>query len=453
MLACAVGLVAQQYLAVTLLALLFYVAHQVFWSDHLFFDPRSDYQYNFRNARRYNLVRQGNNFIIPAELLTQSTAATGTLSAFIKVRITATRLGRYLDPRVTINSDTQQQFFERNCAGIRYINVSDALLDAQGQWRKQITLSEIYCQLEGEAELQIFEHDDYRNKRLLIIAPHADDAEIAAFGLYSEAADVHIVTLTAGETGEKDYQHVYANSAQAAQLKGCLRAWDSVTIPRWGDVSAERVVNLGYFCLRLKAMHDNPDQVIASKVAGLDSVTLFRQYNQWPLPTDNDGRSTWNNLLTDLSSLIEKIKPDAIVTPHLQLDPHEDHYYATLAVKQALKKSNYSAELLYYANHYLHTDMFPYGPAHSAVGLPVNLTADIDGETIVYVSLSEHTQKHKAMSLAMQHDLQQPLALKKKLRKWLQAKLIGRNASPYGDDDYFRKAIKSGEIFFRDENA
>ena len=465
-LACAIGLAAGQYLAVIVLAVLFYIAHQVLWSDHLFFDPRSDYHYNFSGSRHFQLTRDDDNFIIPNELRAEPIPAAATLTAFVKVRVVATRAGRFFDPRIRINNDTDSfkeaqgnnhlQFFERGCAGLRYINVTDALLDEQGQWHQHINLTGTYCTIEGEAELLIFQHADYRNKRLLIIAPHADDAEIAAFGLYSQAAGlhdgVHIVTLTAGEAGEKDYQHVYADSAQAAQLKGCLRAWDSVAIPRWGGVSADNVVNLGYFCLRLKTMHDNPDHVITAKVAELDSVTLFRQYNQIALPTDSDGRSTWNNLLTDLTALIENIKPDAIVTPHMQLDPHEDHYYATVAVKQALSRSACPAELLYYANHYLHTDMFPYGPAHSITGLPVNLTAEIDGGSVVCVPLSEHAQKQKAMSLAMQHDLQAPLSPKKKLRKYLQARLIGRIASPYGDDDYFRKAVKSSEIFFRDEN-
>ncbi len=70
----------------------------------------------------------------------------------------------------------------------------------------------------------------------MILAPHADDAELAAFGLYSSADKVCIVTLTQGEIEAEHYQRLGLSAQQAAQLKGRLRSWDSMAIPLWGGV-------------------------------------------------------------------------------------------------------------------------------------------------------------------------------------------------------------------------
>ncbi len=59
----------------------------------------------------------------------------------------------------------------------------------------------------------------------MILAPHADDAELAAFGLYSSAENVSIITLTQGEIEADYYQRLGLSQPQAAQLKGRLRSW------------------------------------------------------------------------------------------------------------------------------------------------------------------------------------------------------------------------------------
>ncbi len=42
----------------------------------------------------------------------------------------------------------------------------------------------------------------------MVIAPHADDAELAAFGLYSRCSEASIVTLTQGEIEAEHYQRL-----------------------------------------------------------------------------------------------------------------------------------------------------------------------------------------------------------------------------------------------------
>lgn len=155
----------------------------------------------------------------------------------------------------------------------------------------------------------------------MVIAPHADDAELAAYGLYSRADESWVVTLTAGEIEAEHYQQMGLAKAEAARLKGRLRAWDSIVVPRWAGVPESRCIQLGYFCLQLPAMQAAPDQPAASREADLADIRVFRQFNPFPLPGDRDGAPTWHNLLADLRALLELAKPEVLVMPHPQLDP------------------------------------------------------------------------------------------------------------------------------------
>ncbi|MCY1181816.1 hypothetical protein D9M73_223450 [compost metagenome] len=92
----------------------------------------------------------------------------------------------------------------------------------------------------------------------MVIAPHADDAELAAYGLYSQADETWIVTLTAGEIEAEHYRQMGLNKVDAARLKGRLRTWDSITVPRWAGVPEAHCVQLGYFCLQLASMQAAP---------------------------------------------------------------------------------------------------------------------------------------------------------------------------------------------------
>jgi LmbE family N-acetylglucosaminyl deacetylase len=51
----------------------------------------------------------------------------------------------------------------------------------------------------------------------MVIAPHADDAELAAYGLYSQADETWVVTLTAGEIEAEHYQQMGLAKAEAAR--------------------------------------------------------------------------------------------------------------------------------------------------------------------------------------------------------------------------------------------
>jgi hypothetical protein len=121
----------------------------------------------------------------------------------------------------------------------------------------------------------------------MVIAPHADDAELAA-GL-QPGREPWIVTLTAGEIEAEHYQQMGLDKVEAARLKGRLRAWDSIAVPRWAGVPRRIACSWAISACNCRRC-GSADQPIASREADLSDIRLFRQLNPFPLPADLDGR-------------------------------------------------------------------------------------------------------------------------------------------------------------------
>jgi len=426
------------------LALLLWLAQEAWFSDHQFYSARDDYRYRFpEDAQCLTLqLKDGCLHLANADL-------DGSETLILQVRLKANFLGRLFDPGL-IAADNRQDF-ERGVGGIRYFNLSgqgDALLAGTLPLRRR------FCRIIGELRLYAFKHPDYRQKRLLIVAPHADDAELAAFGLYSSAGQVAIVTLTQGEIEAADYARCFnLDEAEAARLKGRLRSWDSLAIALWGGVPQSQCVQLGYFCLQLPAMLDAPDKPFASRESGDSDIRPARAHNLLKLPADMDGLPSGNNLLADLVALLEHFQPEVIVTPHPHIDAHHDHSAATRALIQALKQSQWQPEtLLLYANHLHHNDRWPMGRAGDGVALPPYFNAQQPLRPWSF-SLSAAQQRDKALALAMQHDLQTKLPVKKRLRRHIQRLLAARRWPTSGEDEFFRKAVRRHELFFVEDIA
>ncbi|TDA89239.1 PIG-L family deacetylase, partial [Halomonas marinisediminis] len=95
-----------------------------------------------------------------------------------------------------------------------------------------------------------------KGKRILILSPHPDDAEIAAYGLYaSYPENTYVVTVTAGDAGEFKYDEIYQDSLTHYLQKGKIRTWNSLTVPMLGGVKSENIINLGYFNEALPTMY------------------------------------------------------------------------------------------------------------------------------------------------------------------------------------------------------
>ena len=121
---------------------------------------------------------------------------------------------------------------------------------------------------------------------------------------------------------------------------------------------------------------------------------------------------------------------------------------ATQALLAAIQASRWQPKtLLLYANHLHDNDRWPMGPAGNGIALPPALTA-LPAEQLWSLSLTPAQQLDKAMALAMQHDLQGRLPLKKRLRRLIQWLLAGRRWPATGADEFFRKAVRRHELFW-----
>ena len=435
------ALVSVWWLPLLLLPLA-WVAHEAWFADHLFYSPKEDYQYRFGGQTREATatLRDG--------VLHTDADVTGDETLLLEVRVKSGWLGRLFDPQVELLGEGQKdcQTFERGVDGVRFLNLTGlghALVAGQLRLRGR------HCRLLGTPRLWITPQPELQRRRIMVIAPHADDAELAAYGLYSQADEAWVVTLTAGEIEAEHYQQMGLGQADAARLKGRLRAWDSIAVPRWAGVPEKRCVQLGYFCLQLPAMQAAPAEPVASREAELADIRPFRRFNAFALPADTDGAPTWNNLLADLRALLELAKPEILVMPHPTLDPHPDHLCAQAAVLEALQGLTWQPEtLLCYANHLHDNDRWPMGASGDGVALPPQLQA-VEGWSPCSLVLTPPTQVDKAMALGMMHDLQPPAPFKRRLRRLLQRWLAGRQPSPYGANEFFRKAVRRHELFWR----
>ena len=82
--------------------------------------------------------------------------------------------------------------------------------------------------------------------------------------------------------------------------------------------------------------------------------------------------------------------------------------------------------------------------------LPISPVTDaaLPADELWSYVLSVEQQLDKALALAMQHDLQGSLPLKKRLRRNLQKLLLGRRWPVTGDNEFFRKAVRRHELFW-----
>ncbi|MCE5362063.1 PIG-L deacetylase family protein [Pseudomonas anguilliseptica] len=422
---------------VPILMLAGWLAHEAWFADHLFYSPSDDYSYAFAESTCTVNGRIAAGYI----RLDGEMEAADTL--ILQVQINASWLGRWFDPYVLMGTDRQD--FERGVNGRRYLNLSgQGDLLAQGR----LSLRGRFCRLDPLVTLYAQRNPNYAEQRLMIIAPHADDAELAAFGLYSRAREVSILTLTQGEIEAEAYQTLGLEQAAAAQLKGRLRAWDSLAVPLWGGVAQSQCLQLGYYCLQLPAMQAQPEQAFGSRESGEADIRNVRANNALSLPGDADGMPSWRNLLADLVAALEHYQPEVVVTPHPQLDPHSDHVASTQALLEAVELSSWKPRtLLLYANHLHDNDRWPMGPAGFGIALPPAIEA-LPADGLWSPSLDTAQQLDKAMALAMQHDLQGPLPLKRRIRRLIQRVLVGRRWPATGEDEFFRKAVRRHELFW-----
>src|SRR5262249_18193890 len=157
-------------------------------------------------------------------------------SGFLEVEVDASVMGWVTDPAIEIRADRFRdvQYVERGARGSRFFNISRLLKSAPERARVGLTGRGLAWRRQG-LRLHLCRQTVAPADRVLVIAPHPDDAEIAAFGLYSDT-DATVVTLTAGDASDR-----YRGAAEpwmhlSREEVARVRVLDSLTIPQLGHV-------------------------------------------------------------------------------------------------------------------------------------------------------------------------------------------------------------------------
>lgn len=422
---------------------LLYYAHNKRTSIYNY-DPTLGYTYDFEDTdvEIYPIKIENNIFQSP---LTES----NNITAFLKVNLKSTLFGEFFKPQINIhfNDKTISQQFELGVEQTRFLNISEAInanID-------QIEIDVKYASLvDDKVSLYVFKNNNLKDKRILIISPHPDDAEIAAYGLYaSYPENTFIVTVTAGDAGEFKYDEIYKDSLIHYHQKGKIRTWNSLTVPLLGGIKPENILNLGYFNEALVNMHQNDTALVKTKFTKTYDVNTFRKQNSSTLIDSIKATSTWNSLVEDFTFLLDTIQPDIIVTPHPELDSHLDHQYSTIAMIEAIKKTGLNKGYLFlYTNHLPQSEAYPFGEMYQPITLPPYFDNSLYFESIYSFPVPLSVQKEKIFTLDAMNDLRLDTEYLNTQSTFIYAlKTLKRNTvGP--ENNYFRRSVRSNELFF-----
>ena len=413
------------------------------------YDPRQDHLLGcaFEGVEEISTECDPTGFILP-----ELSANTG--SVCLELRLRSSARGSVLDPSIEIchGNFCDRQFFERGVCGARFLNLT-RLVRAGVKTGDRVALRG-FCLTwsSGTVNLHVCRESVRSDDRVLVIAPHPDDAELAAFGLYADTRAT-IVTVTAGD-GSDRYDSDTCGLRLSRREIARMRVLDSLIAPQLGGIPLEQILNLAYPDGKLSAMQrDRSGDFCCDCSGSLDFKTL-RQLNRSHFVRD-EGTCSWESLIADLAHIIDQLKPTVVLAPHPWLDPHLDHQFTTLAVSEAMDKLNLNAGRFYfYVNHNRRSELWPFGPSRSGVAMLPLLPGDVVGcESFYSHNLSLERQREKLVALESMHDLRdftrqdQPSfsARLSRIRSEIAGIIHGMGSPP---TSYFRRAVRPDELFF-----
>lgn len=417
------------YIIFLLLALYLFIVYKR--AKKYKYDTSKDYLYHLEKNFISTIKVDANSLCLPYKDFD---------SLFLKVELLFNPLSYFFKPYIQIE-DTKH-YFEYGAKGFRYLNISHTQKSSIKLTLKNTTIKQ------SELSLYGYKNNIDLSKKILILAPHADDAEIAAFGLYKMAKDVTIVTTTIGEHGLCNYCDIYDKDRTKSSLKKAeLRTIDALTTPLFGNVEMSNSLTLGYFGGSLKWMSEHQDKKASSYVDGFDNMNAFRKVSHAKIKLPLNVEPTYDAFLNDLSEIITQAKPDIIITPHPTIDSHPDHKHTTLGLIEAIESLNFSCKLVLYTNHLELSETYPIGQMHSSISLPPNIK-EFYFDSIYSFRLDDEMQIDKFFALESIHDLRDSLvffSIKrafKYLNKMVKRKVVGK------DKSYYKRAIRANELFF-----
>jgi LmbE family N-acetylglucosaminyl deacetylase len=363
-------------------------------------------------------------------------------TALLGVQVSAPGAGGWVE--LVAGAGLVKQYFDADAHGLRFLN----LTGLRGELREG-TAVEVRVHnaaiVAGPASLRLFANRIDWTKPILIVAPHPDDAEIAAFGVYS-GSNATIVTVTSGNAGDANYKDDFPDMAEQYLFKGYIRAVDSVTVPWQGGIPPERCFNLGYFDARLETMHGKPAEVVPELYGPNDDTAPYRKADVGHLLPTTSRKNSWANLVADLQAVLKKVNPGIIVMPNPFLDGHWDHEFASVALVEAMGQWSGSPRFLVYTNHTDH-NLYPYGPAGTTMSVPPWQGPELPIDGVFAKTVSADLQRHKLYALESMHDL--------RLSPTEQKGCLPPGTPPLRPDypreysvDYFRRGPRSEEFFF-----
>ncbi len=404
------------------------------------YDVKMDYKYDIPKSNTLEIPLQNWKLKIPDSI-------DKDCSAFLKLKIQSTFLGKWLQPSLEIKSKkyTAKEYFEDGAEGNRYLNITQFAEIGS----KELKITGHRLTIEDQmVELSFFKKKDLAKAKILVIGTHPDDAEIAAYGLYSKFPDSFVLNIKSGESGEFKYDEVYTDTVKHYQKKGQLRTWNSITIPLLGGLKPENILNFGYFT-DLREMYQKDPENLSSEFAKTSDINTYRKQNISGLKDSLTGTANWNSLVQNFKFILLKLQPDVIVTPYPALDRHHDHQYTTIALFEALKMANIqNGDLFLYSNHYILNEHYPYGKPGSSITLPPNFNNDIYFEGVYSNTLNSDFQKDKLFALEAMHDLRPDTEWRYGIKAVKNALSTAKTELLGGDNSYFKRAVRSNELFF-----
>lgn len=411
----------------------------------LHYDPAVDRVADLRakGAHTQPVVIAGREFPWPASSKFWDTA-------LLKLQLQCRFVGRLCDPWIETRCGhcAVRQYFERGLAGTRYLDLT-GLRPALSGDAVTITLHCDGVQIAApDAELLLFHDGPQESSRVLVIAPHPDDAEIAAFGLYSGHHST-IVTVTAGDAPSNPFPLLAGGDSRS--LRAALRAWESITVPTLAGVPSERCVNLGYPDGRLAEMYD------AHERGGPPTSFPRRSRTSDPVSAvaaDQGTDARWPDLVADLAALVDSARPDILVVPHPVIDGHPDHAFCCVALSAALARlPDVQPNWFLYVVHPVATEAYPFGPTGAAAGLPPALTP-IEVDAVVSCPLSSARRQLKFFALEAMCDMRLPSdgsaaapAPRAMLRSAISRPYHALTGLGNHYTNFFRRAVRSNELF------
>jgi LmbE family N-acetylglucosaminyl deacetylase len=385
----------------------------------------------------FRLHLKSDGFQIPAE---ESLLGRTVL---LELQISTSLLGGLLDPFIEISRGgvTYRQYFERGAHGQRFVDVSPLFRSASaGPSDLPVHLAGTRIRWRPEGALRAFKAPRLTDATVLIVAPHPDDAEIAAFGVYATHRS-WIVTITAGERGG-GAPGLGMSAPESLLWAARLRVADSLAVPQLGKVRPERCVNLAYADGALESMYRQPAQSFRpvyepslprSELRSLNPLVEFR----------SDTQCTWNNLIDELAKVLELSKPDVVICPHPRLDKNLDHVFTTRAVELAIRKTAPPPPLfLLYAVHCAGAPTYPYGPAAALSGLPANGSDAWLSDSIYSHFLEPELRRAKYFALESMHAVR---ANRLPLKPKVLGLLAGLGTDP---TSFLRRAPRPTEMYY-----